>query len=70
MSNYRKFEPGTPLEVIDEELKKLPVDKTDCPLAARLKDGSYQIVGHLVKYEDCPQEVFDEVIIGLSQVYD
>lgn len=62
MSIYATFPAQVPLEELDKALESLPYTPEKRPLGVRMEDGSYCIIGQIVKDEDCPQEVFDAAL--------
>ena len=64
------FPPTAELEDICAELAKLGDTPERRVLAAQLPDGSYLVIGDVVKDPDCPQEDFDFAMNQLAKIYD
>ena len=64
------FPPTADLEEIRAELNKLQDTPERRVLAAQFPDGSYRVIGNVVKDPDCPQEDFDFAMDQLSKIYD
>lgn len=58
------------LEEVVAELEKLDGGPGDKVLAAKYLDGSYRVIGRVVKDPDCPQEDFDAFLDQLAKIYD
>lgn len=57
-------------EEIAAELAKLDSDPACRVLAARFPDGTYRVIGRVVKDPDCNQEDFDAIMYQLANTYD
>ena len=66
---YLNFPSTAEPEEIQAQLDRLPASTDNRILAARFEDGSYRVVGRIVKEPDCPQEDFDHVIEWLAKTY-
>ena len=62
MSIYATFPIDYDYEELDKALASLPSTPEKRALGVRLKDGSYHVIGYIVKDDDCPQEIFDEAL--------
>lgn len=65
-----KFPPTAELEEVRAELAKLQGTPERRVLAAQFPDGSYRVIGDVVKDPDCPQEDFDFAMDQLAKIYD
>lgn len=63
------FPPTAELEEVCAELAKLENSPERRVLAARFNDGSYRVIGNVVKDPDCPQEDFDFFMKQLANIY-
>jgi len=68
MSIYATFPAQVPPEELDKALESLPYTPDKRPLGVRMEDGSYCIIGQIVKDEDCPQEVFDAALDMMTKL--
>lgn len=64
------FPPTAELEEVRAELAKLQGTPERRVLAAQFPDGSYRVIGDVVKDPDCPQEYFDFAMDQLAKIYD
>lgn len=69
MSIYAIFPAQVPLDELDKALEFLPYTPDKRPLGVRMDDGSYCIIGCIVKDEECPQEVFDAALDTMVKVF-
>lgn len=67
---YLRFPQSVEIDEIDEALAKLGYTPDRRPVAVKFPDGSYRVIGAVVKDPDCPQEDFDFAIQQLSQIYE
>ena len=68
--HYIKFEADFPLESINEVLDLFDSDPTRRAIGIMMKDGTYQVIGEIVKFEGCPQDVFDEAMEIMAGIYE
>ena len=68
--HYMKFSADLPPESINEILALLDEDKTRRSLGVMLKDGTYHVIGEIVKFDGCPQDVFDEAMELMAGIYE
>lgn len=61
-AHYIRFEAEATDEQIAEALNKLQVSSDRRTLAVAMPDNTYQIIGEIVKFDDCPQDVFDKAM--------
>ena len=64
------FPPTTELHDISAELAKLDENPESRVLAVQFPDGSYRVIGRIVKDPDCQQEDFDFALKQLARTYD
>lgn len=65
---YMEFSATAAIESIDAALNALQEQRDRRALGVRLPDGRYCLIGEIVKYEDCPQEVFDEALAFMANL--
>lgn len=61
-AHYIKFEAEATDEYIAEALNELQVSNDRRVLAVSMPDHTYQVIGEIVKFDDCPQDVFDQAM--------
>ena len=61
-THYIQFDSSVESGQIDEALRELEIDKTRRVLGVCMPDNSYHVIGEIVKFDDCPQEVFDQAM--------
>lgn len=62
MSYYMHFPATAAPEEIDEALNAIPEVDGEKPLAVFFPDGSYHLIGTIVRAIDCPPEIFNKAI--------
>ena len=62
MNIYQQLPIDCDYEELDKALASLPTTPEKRAVGVRLKDGSYHVIGYIVKDEECPQEIFDEAL--------
>ena len=55
-------------EQIEQLLELTKQDPTRRSIIARMNDGSYRVLGEIVKLPDCPQDEFDKALERLSEL--
>ena len=68
MSYYMHFPATAAPEEIDEAFSTIPEVEGERPLAVRLTDGSYALIGTIVRAIDCPPEIFNQAMKILEGV--
>lgn len=58
------------LEEIDAAIQALPEIEDTRALGVRFPDGSYRVVGEIVRYDECPREDFEQAMDILAHFYD
>lgn len=67
MSYYMHFPATATPEEIDEALNAIPEVDGERALAVRFPDGSYDLIGTIVRAIDCPPEVFNQAMKILEE---
>lgn len=63
---YIEFPPTAEPQEISSALDKLGYTPERRVIACRYPDGSYRVIGEIIKDADCPQEYFDFALKQLA----